>query len=82
VYYQRGDYEEAVAQLERAVTLAGDDATIAEHLGDAYRQLGRSAEALRVYRDALSRSKEDEQAERIRSKIEELQASRTRGGEF
>ena len=39
VYYQRGEYEEAIEQLERAMDLASDDATIAEHLGDAYRMI-------------------------------------------
>ena len=64
----------AIEHLERATTLAADDPTIAEHLGDAYRQVGRSVDALRVYRDALSRSTEVDQAERLRGKIEELQA--------
>ena len=54
VYYQRGDYQRAVEQLERAVELAGEDPTIVEHLGDAYQRLGQSAAALRVYRDALA----------------------------
>jgi Flp pilus assembly protein TadD len=74
VYFRRGEYDRAIEQLERATTLAGDDPTVAEHLGDAYRQVGRSVEALRVYRDALSRSKEVDQAERLRVKIQELQA--------
>src|SRR5207247_1682915 len=40
VYYQRGDYRRAVEHLERAVELAGDDPTVAEHLGDAYSRAG------------------------------------------
>ena len=54
VYYQRGDYQRAVEQLERAVELAGEDPTIVEHLGDAYQRLGQSDAALRLYRDALA----------------------------
>ena len=49
--------------------LAGDDPTITEHLGDAYEKLGRRADALRIYRDALARSKEPDQVERLKRKI-------------
>ncbi|MEO8601552.1 MAG: tetratricopeptide repeat protein [bacterium] len=75
VYYQRGDYDAAIEQLEHAVALANDDPTIAEHLGDAYLKAGRGDDALRIYRDALSRSTEAGQAERLRGKIDELQRS-------
>ena len=33
VYYQRGQYQKAVDQLERAVNLTSSDPTITEHLG-------------------------------------------------
>ena len=72
VYYQRGEYKRAVEQLERAVELAGEDPTIVEHLGDAYQRLGQSASAIRVYRDALLRSKESAQIERLKGKIQAL----------
>jgi tetratricopeptide (TPR) repeat protein len=75
VFYQRGEYEQAVEYLEQAVVLSADDPTIAEHLGDAYRELGRQQEAIRKYRDALSRSPEEDQASRIRGKIEALQGA-------
>src|SRR5262249_36133670 len=70
VYYQRGEYKRAVEQLERAVELAGEDPTIVEHLGDAYQRLGRSDAAVRLYRDALMRSKESSQIERLKGKIQ------------
>ena len=73
VYYQKGDYKKAIEELERAVALATDDPTIAEHLGDAYIKVGRVREALRIYEDAASHSDDTEQTERIRSKIEELE---------
>lgn len=75
VYYQRGDAKAAVKQLERAVELAGDDPTVIEHLGDAYKQAGRTPEALRAFRDALARSKDTAQTERLRSKIQTLEAA-------
>jgi tetratricopeptide (TPR) repeat protein len=69
VYYQRGDYRQALEHLERAVELAGEDATVIEHLGDVYDRLGQSREALRVYRDALGYADDPEQVERLRGKM-------------
>jgi Flp pilus assembly protein TadD len=69
VYYQRGDFKQAAEHLEHAVELAGEDPTITEHLADAYEKLGRRADALRIYRDALARSKEPDQVERLKRKI-------------
>ena len=81
VYYRQGHYDRAIEQLERAVTLATDDPTIAEHLGDAYDRVGRTNEALRIYNDALGQSTDLDQAARIRDKIGALQqASLHRGG--
>src|SRR4030095_11106883 len=73
VYYQRGDYRKAIEQLERAVEIANDDPTVIEHLGDAYERLGNSGDALRAYRDALGRSEESSQSERLRGKIQALE---------
>jgi Tfp pilus assembly protein PilF len=73
VYYQKGDYMRAVEQLERAVEITVDDPTIIEHLGDAYEKIGKRDLALVRYRDALKRSKEEEQTKRIREKIQRLE---------
>ncbi|MBI3058818.1 MAG: hypothetical protein HYY81_05855 [Deltaproteobacteria bacterium] len=59
-------------QLERAVELANDDPTIIEHLGDAYEKVGKVDGALERYREALKRSKEEEQSKRIREKLQRL----------
>ena len=60
-------------QLERAVELANDDPTIIEHLGDAYEKFGKLGGALERYREALKRSKEEEQSKRIREKLQRLE---------
>jgi Flp pilus assembly protein TadD len=73
VYFQRADYHRAVEQLERAVELASEDPTVAEHLGDAYDRVGNPREALRVYRDALGHAKESLQIDRLKSKIHALE---------
>jgi tetratricopeptide (TPR) repeat protein len=53
VLFRRGDHRGAVATLEQAEALAGPDATILEHLGDAYRAASRLADAAQAYRRAL-----------------------------
>ena len=74
VYYQKGNYPKAVVELERALSLVIDDPVVMEHLGDAYEKAGRLEEALRQYHRALKKSKEEEQAQRVREKIERLES--------
>jgi Flp pilus assembly protein TadD len=73
VYYQRGEYGKAVEELERAVELTIDDPTIIEHLADAYEKAGKPDQALLRYREAVRRSKEEEQLRRIQEKIRLLE---------
>jgi Flp pilus assembly protein TadD len=73
VYYQKGDYARAVEQLERAVEITVDDPTIIEHLADAYEKIGKTDGALVRYREALKHSKESDQIQRIREKIQRLE---------
>jgi tetratricopeptide (TPR) repeat protein len=73
VYYQKGDYNQAVELLERAVEITVDDPTIIEHLADAYEKAGKADRAVSRYREALKKTKEDEQVKRIRDKIKRLE---------
>lgn len=68
-YYLTGDVGPAIAALEKAV--AGDpaQATINEHLGDAYWTAGRRYEARYAWRAALVSADEKETA-RLRGKID------------
>lgn len=63
VLFRRGEHRRAVEVLEQADHRAGPDATILEHLGDAYRALGRLPEAARAYRRALASVSEELPAE-------------------
>jgi tetratricopeptide (TPR) repeat protein len=54
VLFRRGEHRRAVEVLEQAESLAGPDATILEHLGDAYRAAARLGEAAGAYRRALA----------------------------
>ncbi|HVN64042.1 MAG TPA: tetratricopeptide repeat protein, partial [Candidatus Binataceae bacterium] len=79
VFYQKGDYRQAVDQLERAVNLTGNDPTITEHLGDAYRKIGKLREASHEYRDALAKAKESDQIARLKDKIQVLENAAVAG---
>jgi Flp pilus assembly protein TadD len=54
VLFRRGEHRRAVEVLEQADALAGPDATILEHLGDAYRAARRLGDAAQAYRRALA----------------------------
>ncbi len=72
VYFQKGDYESALRELEKANRLTADDPVIREHLADAYAKVGRTEEAIRVYRDCEARTDDEEQRKRVLRKISEL----------
>jgi Flp pilus assembly protein TadD len=73
VYYQKGEYKKAVEELERAVNLTGSDPTITEHLGDAYRKIGKVREATHEYNDALKKAQESDQVARLKDKLQVLE---------
>lgn len=64
VYFQKGDYVRAVGLLEKADAASDGDPTILEHLGDAYRRAGRSADAEKAWRRALRALREGAEPER------------------
>jgi len=51
-YFRLARYDDAVRELELAVSLGADSAVVLEHLGDAYDALGRTDDA----RDAWARA--------------------------
>ena len=70
VQFQLGRYDEAVVNLERAAELMAVDPVINDHLGDAYWAVGRVTEAEFQWKRALSFDPEEEEAARIRRKLE------------
>lgn len=70
VFYRLGRYEEAVAPMERAIELLPNDPIINDHLGDVYWMVGREREARFQWERALSFEPTEEDAERIRRKLE------------
>lgn len=69
VYYKMEDYEGSISSLERAVELLPYDATINDHLGDAYWRVGRKLEARFQWRRAINNS--DETEAELKTNVEE-----------
>ena len=65
-----GRYSEALDPMERASILEPVDPIVTDHLGDVYWAVGRKLEAEFQWHRALSFDPEEEQATRIRRKLE------------
>jgi Flp pilus assembly protein TadD len=70
VYYRLGRFDEAVEPMERAAELLPTDPIINDHLGDIYWMVGREREARFQWERALSLDPEEEDADRIRLKLD------------
>lgn len=65
-HFRLGDYEKAVAYLERAAELRASDPTINDHLGDAYWMVGRRNEARFQWNHALVGNPPPSEQDRLR----------------
>ena len=74
VYFQMGNYENAVKYLEKAASLTAFETIISDHLGDAYLKLNRYNDALATFKKALANAQEQDKdlAEKIKKKIKTL----------
>jgi tetratricopeptide (TPR) repeat protein len=70
VFYRLGRFEEAVEPMERAIELLPNDSIVNDHLGDVYWMVGRQREARFQWERALSFEPTEEEATRIRRKLE------------
>lgn len=70
VLYRLGQFEDAVPHMERAVELMPTDPVINDHLGDVLWMVGRKNEAVFQWKRALSFEPEEDEAERIRRKLD------------
>ena len=64
-----GQFDKAVEWLERASEQKGDDATITEHLGDAYWHVGRKREARFEWERALNQKPDKDRVPVIKDKL-------------
>ena len=69
VYYQLGNYDDAVVELERAVQYRPEDPVINDHLGDAFWQVGRKKEARFQWLHSLSLNPDPEVEKLVRDKL-------------
>ena len=53
IYYMQGRYEEAHAEIQRAIALLPGDPTLAEHMGDVLAKLGNQEEAITWWKAAF-----------------------------
>jgi len=60
VHFKQGAYEDSIQYLETAVELLPYDATINDHLGDAYWKVGRETEAKFQWQRALNNAEDNE----------------------
>ena len=65
LFYQRGEYESALEQLEKAVLFL-DDPVIFDHLGDTHLKLDNPAEAVKAWERSLEL---DPKQKKVRQKI-------------
>ena len=70
VLYKIGEFEAAVPHMERAAELLPTDPIINDHLGDVYWSVGRKTEAVFQWKRALSFGPEEDEADRIRRKLD------------
>ncbi len=68
--FKLGRYDEALAPMEKASLLEPVDPIVTDHLGDVYWAVGRRLEAEFQWHRALSFNPEEDQAVRIRRKLE------------
>jgi Flp pilus assembly protein TadD len=68
--YRSGEYQAAVATLERAIADIPDDPVVSEHLGDAYWKVGRHLEARYRWKAAMLAEPKPEQLQRLKHKAD------------
>lgn len=51
-YFQKGEYEKAIKEYERAIEIEPTDAIIYNNIGDSYLKLGKPEEAIKAYEKA------------------------------
>jgi tetratricopeptide (TPR) repeat protein len=72
VYFQRGDYKNAIIWLEKADKASNGDPEVLEHLGDVRRAMGDREEAAKIYKQAIEAEPREKIKQRIEKKLEEM----------
>lgn len=72
VYFQKGDFKEALVWLELAFEGAKEEGIILEHLGDTYYQLGLIDKAQTMYDLAFESSRDEGLRQSVKTKLQAL----------
>ncbi len=68
-YYQLGQYDDSVREMERAISLKPEDPVLNDHLGDAYWRVGRKLEATFQWTHARDMNPDPELLASVREKL-------------
>lgn len=74
IHFKKGDNEQAIKYLEAAVKAKGDEAIIAEHLGDAYLRFQMWQKAQKMYQKAADLESDNVRSQKIMEKIANVNA--------
>jgi len=77
VYYRKGEYALAEAELRKALQRVPDDPVVLEHLGDVLKAQGKNEEAARLYERAIARG--HEKKDDVAAKLKSLRNAETPG---
>lgn len=66
IYFQLGDYNQALVYIQKAIDNGDASATVYEHLGDTYQKLGKTDDAIRAWKASLE---QEPQRESVRQRI-------------
>ncbi|HBF33644.1 TPA: hypothetical protein DDW35_03680 [Candidatus Sumerlaeota bacterium] len=72
VYYQKADYQKALALFESVVQKMINDPVIYDHIADTYQKLNRTDDARKNYEQALAKSKDKELSDKVKEKLNAL----------
>ncbi len=81
VYFKLGKYEDARFHLEWASRLEPSDPTVFVHLGDVYSKLNQTEPALVAYERALVLDPDEQEAQGVRDRMEDLKTGDHREGD-
>ncbi len=73
ILYQRGKYAPAAEFIKQAIENGDTNATIYEHLGDAYHKLGKSSAALEAWNEAI---RKDPNRSSTKQRLQPLQSGK------
>ena len=74
-YFKQEDWERAEEYLQKAVRLNRSDPVICEHLGDLYTKMGNIEKAREYYELSISFQVKEEELERVKKKLADLNSS-------